>query len=162
MKQIVVNGFSTTYFITEDGKCFNSSTNKFLKGQYNKENFYLTYNLKLPNGANKRLYAHRLVAQAFVPNPLKKPEIRHKDGNKANNCTTNLEWVADSKHHRPTPGVGKCVGQFSKEGELIRVFSSTCEAAKFVSGCSSHVGECCRGKAKSYKGYVWKYIDDIV
>lgn len=62
-------------------------------------------------------------------------------------------------------GKSKEVGQYNKEtDELIKVFPSTGAAARFLGiNSSSHIGECCRGKIKSYKGYKWKYInDDIV
>lgn len=45
------------------------------------------------NGKQKQFYVHRLVAKAFIPNPNKKPQVNHKDGNTKNNNLSNLEWV---------------------------------------------------------------------
>ena len=50
MKQIIVGNISTTYYITEDGKCYNSITGKFLKGQVNCRNGYFSYNITMPDG----------------------------------------------------------------------------------------------------------------
>lgn len=49
---------------------------------------------------NKRFYIHRLVAQAFLPNPENKPEIDHIDTNRTNNSISNLRWVTRSENNR--------------------------------------------------------------
>ena len=50
------------------------------------------------DGVGRRFYIHRLVAQAFVPNPSGRPEVNHIDGDKFNNCASNLEWVTRSEN----------------------------------------------------------------
>lgn len=55
--------------------------------------------IKLQKGAIKKpCRVHRLVAQAFIPNPNNLPQINHKDGDKKNNKATNLEWC-DNSHN---------------------------------------------------------------
>lgn len=236
MKQIIINNIRTSYYITEEGQCYNSNTGKYLKGQENVKNGYFSYNLTMPNGDKKRCYAHRLVAEAYLPkDDINKNQVNHIDGNKLNNAINNLEWVSQSENQQHaiknelkkvqhifcfTPekklvaeyknieeascavkisqsiisqeinkeiktlsggfywskenvlkdvknytntGRVKIVYQYDLNGRFIMEYPSTGIAARAIGASnSSHIGECCRGKIKSYKGYIWKYKEDIV
>jgi hypothetical protein len=67
-----------------------------LKGSIG-EHGYKYYRLS-KNGKKKMFYAHRLVAEHFLPNPNNLPVVNHIDGNKLNNSVTNLEWVSYSEN----------------------------------------------------------------
>lgn len=67
---------------------------------------YLTVNLT--NGKTKKTFRfHRIVAEAFIPNPNGLPQVNHKDGNKLNNNVSNLEWCTDfeNKQHARVHGL---------------------------------------------------------
>lgn len=61
---------------------------------------YLCTRLKDKNGNSKCLYTHRLVAEAFIPNPDNKETVNHIDGNKHNNNVNNLEWNTFSENNK--------------------------------------------------------------
>jgi hypothetical protein len=64
-----------------------------------RKNGYL-YIVLSKNNKQKKENIHRLVAKAFIPNPLNKPQVNHKDGNKKNNLIGNLEWNTMSENHK--------------------------------------------------------------
>ena len=78
------------YLIYPDGKVFSTKSNKFLKPNITPQG-YKSVELFNNNGS-KRLLIHRLVAQAFIPNPENLPQVNHKDENPSNNSMDNLEW----------------------------------------------------------------------
>lgn len=67
-------------------------------------------------GNKKNFAIHRLVAEAFIPNPNNLPEINHKDGNKRNNRAENLEWCTRSQNmlHAYKLGLHKPIQEYIK------------------------------------------------
>lgn len=81
-----VKGYEGLYYITEDGEIYSSIQNKWLKPCVNPQGYPMV-NLQ----SNKK-HIHRLVAEAFIPNPDNLPVVNHKDENKLNSSVDNLEW----------------------------------------------------------------------
>ena len=85
-----VKGYEGLYAVTSCGKVWSYRNECFLKPRANRCG-YLYLNLS-KNGKAKSYMIHRLVAEAYLPNPENLPQVNHKDENKANNCLQNLEW----------------------------------------------------------------------
>lgn len=96
---IGIDGFDR-YFLYEDGRVesFVGNSPKFLTPQYDKDGYiiYTVYN-KITK-KSKKFKGHRLLAMAFIENPLNLEIVNHKDGNKSNNELKNLEWVTNAEN----------------------------------------------------------------
>ena len=96
MKTIIIDGENTDYKINELGEIYSQKTNKILTGSIFNTGYRM---VRLTTKKGKKGYAvHRLVAEAFIPNPNNLPIVNHKDGNKLNNAVENLEWVNQSQN----------------------------------------------------------------
>lgn len=94
MKKYIKN--YENYVIYDNGDVINEQAGRYLKGKV-KLNGYKVYTLS-KNNIKQDFYAHRLVADYFIPNPNNLPVVNHKDGNKLNNDVSNLEWVSYSQN----------------------------------------------------------------
>lgn len=91
----IIDGFEN-YAITSNGKVFNVNTMEE-KIPTDNQRGYLYVDL-YNSGKRKRFYVHRLVAQYFIENPMRKPFVNHKDGNTKNNFVQNLEWCTPAEN----------------------------------------------------------------
>lgn len=98
-KEVVIDGEKTPYIVNKLGEVKNSKTGNILKGDTKKS--YCYYNLRY-NGHQKTKSGHRLVAEAFLPNPDNLPYVHHKDHNRLNNKLENLAWVSEQENNLDT------------------------------------------------------------
>lgn len=141
-----------------------------IKNSYKDRYGYLEVRLQKNQKAKNKL-VHRLVAEAFIPNPDNKPEVNHKNGIRTDNRIKNLEWVSRNENiqhsydflgHKRLHRFGKdnpnCkVVLKIKNGVIIQEFFGAKAAAESVGTCISSIQRACTGKIKTCKGFVWKH-----
>lgn len=124
-------------------------------------------------GVKRTLLLHRIVAEAFIPNPFGKPQVDHIDRNKLNNIVSNLHWCTGSENmlnpltrpilkninmgrkrpyaYRPTVAI--------KDGIVVYRFNRLMQCEEYGFDYTQ-VSSCCVGRQKTHKGYTFMYLSD--
>lgn len=174
-----IKGYEGKYQVSNYGNVKSLNYHRTGKEQLKKPtlqtNGYFYVSLCKPN---KCFSIHRLVAEAFIPNPDNLPCVNHKDEVKTNNHVDNLEWCTQKynneygtrlKRFRETQlknhKLSKKVYQYTLDGELVKEFESISECGRngFNQG---NIVSCCKGgfirnnkwvNVTQHKGYRWSY-----
>lgn len=188
-----IEGYEGLYQISNEGKvkslprewkCARNESgnrhhNEIIMSPQLRLNYYRVRLVKYGVGKNKSV--HRLVAEAFIPNPDNKPCIDHINGNPIDNRVENLRWCTQEENngfelHRNNVGKAllgrkhseetiekirkklyKSVNQYDLDGNFIATYASAKEAAKITNSNYVSICQCCTRRNKTANGYIWKY-----
>lgn len=177
----MLNGYKGLYMVSNTGKIkalpkFHKTNKdyssigymqkeKILSVYYDKKSGYGRIGLT-KNGKTNRKYIHRLVAEAFIPNPENKSEVNHIDENKENNNIENLEWC-DRKYNNNygnrnkyvSKKLSKSIIQKDLNNNIIKIWDSISDVGKELEISTSHISSCCNKKRHTTGGFRWEFND---
>lgn len=151
-----VVGYEGLYQVSDKGQVKSLRRNKILSPINNGKNYMAVILTK--NGQNKYCKIHRLVVEAFIPNPNNLPQVNHKDENKQNNCVDNLEWCSVEYNNQYSHN--KAIFQKNIKNEIIKKWESITIASKTLNIQRSNINSVCLGKRQFAGGYKWEYAKE--
>lgn len=174
------------YTIDTEGNVYSKRKRKCLKQTINK---YGYCKVTLQKDKYKKMYSvHRLVAEAFIPNYNKLPQVNHIDGDKQNNHVANLEWCTAKHNMNEAVRTGlfdnckkiqkenavknnlnkyhilanevtkKKVAQYDKQNNLLNTYESISEASRKTGITITSISYSANGKRKTAGGFIWRFV----
>ena len=163
-----IDGYEGYYQVRDQGRVKSlerkgRKSERILKPSFNGFGYLL---VKLcASGKTKNVTVHRLVCEAFHDNPDSKPDVNHINENKTDNRACNLEWSTRKENinhgtHNERSGKtrSKPVGQYTRDGELVKIWQSTKEVQRKTGFSQGNISKVANGKYKQAYGFVWKYV----
>lgn len=156
-----IKGYEGLYAITSCGKIWSYRRKKFLKSYIAGAGY--EYVSLIKDNKKKNYRVHRLVAEAYIPNPDNLPEVNHKDEVKTHNWVNNLEWC--DKKYNVNYGTRNEKLRMAKSRkiyckELDKVFESQKVAAKELGLDQGNISRVCRGIHSHTGGYHFEFVID--
>ena len=159
------------YILFDNGDIFNNTGLKLTPSNNGKGYLVVKFPIKIKELKYKEkvFYVHRLIAEAFIPNPNNKKVVNHIDRNKSNNFKNNLEWCTQKEnvHHSLKLGsydkLRKKVIQINYDGNIINIFENVSKVCEFFNCTEELIQQAANKKNKclSAKGYIWVYEEDF-
>lgn len=165
MKWKPIVGFEKHYLVSDSGQVWSLYRHRALKPKIDRYGYEVV--ALFSHGKSHHRTVHRLVAQAFVPNPLNLPTVNHLNEDKTDNRAVNLEWmsVADNDNYgsrNEKMADAKCrspVEQVLSDGSTIR-YKGVKDASRKTGINRCCIALCCKNIRKTAGGYRWRYIDE--
>ena len=177
-------GYENQYQVNELGQIRTLKDSPILKrgtvmrSQVSKRNGYV-YQTLYSNGKQKLVRVHRIVAEAFIPNPDKLPQVNHINGIKTDNRVTNLEWCTQEHNmehafrtglEKPSERQKRAVCETNKAkrkavvakcGTTQQAFESIAKASAETGLSTSTISRYCNGIRHSCNGIEWAFVEEI-
>lgn len=152
----------TEVYVSNLGRVKNTKTNKIVKGTTRTDGYHQTRLQVYNNG--KSILTHRLVWLAFVGEIEEGMVINHINGDKSDNRLENLEKVSHQENMIKASTETNVwnfsrVGEFNKEGEMLRIFANASEAAREIGILPSSMRNTIRRNGSCFNGLIYKYLD---
>lgn len=169
--------FDGAYIIEPDGRLFSVRRGRFVRPSKDRYG-YLCYTISI-GGVRKTLKAHRLVAQAYIPNPEAKATVNHINGVRDDNRVENLEWATAKEQMHDTRTRAAYLKRASETdyramsekrnfgrkrtriylgNDFIGEYPSLREAAASAGVCYSKASECANGTRRHTGGVRFVYV----
>lgn len=168
-----VIGFEGLYKVNENGQVMSCKTGRIKATKKNNRDYTQIHLYK--DGHDHMKLVHRVVADAFIPNPNQYKQINHKDEDKNNNHVSNLEWCTNlyNRHYgtgyqrsvekhdyqKIADSIRRTVVQMAADWSEIKTWHGVMTAARATGVGEANIRRCCYGKSHTAGGYRWKYAD---
>ena len=150
------------YFVFSSGRVWSLHKRDFLKPYPNRDGYYIIDLRDGEDTCRKQCRLHRLVAEAFIPNPDNLPTVNHENEDKSKNDVSNLSWMSVGDNVRYGTGSERSAAKRRKPVRCVEtgeIYPSIGEAAKAIEGNSPYFSQVIKNN-QLYKGYHWELVKE--